>query len=173
MTYRSPYEAYPFLSDPADDLRCDYEILTDQMASMMGMLAALAPEFREDLLAQEALLYQANAGARTFCSLTEAEIADLAALCARWRAQTEGRCRRFVLPQGSQRASLAHVLRAKSKEAVRMLYRMTEQGVRIDPRLIDALSLLSEFFFRLALKLNALDGVEEIEFESRNYPAPR
>ena len=25
--YRSPYEAYPFLSDADGDLRCDYEIL--------------------------------------------------------------------------------------------------------------------------------------------------
>ena len=27
--YRSPYEAYPFLSDADGDLRCDYEILKD------------------------------------------------------------------------------------------------------------------------------------------------
>ena len=30
--YRSPYEAYPFLSDDGADLRCDFEILTDRIA---------------------------------------------------------------------------------------------------------------------------------------------
>ena len=44
--YRSPYEAYPFLSDAKDDLRCDFEILTDRMASMTGLLASLCPEYR-------------------------------------------------------------------------------------------------------------------------------
>ncbi len=26
--YRSPYEAYPFLCDADDDLRCDFELAT-------------------------------------------------------------------------------------------------------------------------------------------------
>ncbi|MEG0769490.1 MAG: ATP--cob(I)alamin adenosyltransferase, partial [Ruthenibacterium sp.] len=38
--YRSPYEAYPFLCDAADDLRCDFELLTDEMASRTGLLRA-------------------------------------------------------------------------------------------------------------------------------------
>ena len=38
--YKSPYEAYPFLSDPAEDLRCDFEILTDKAASLTGLLRA-------------------------------------------------------------------------------------------------------------------------------------
>lgn len=36
--YRSPYEAYPFLSDESDDLRCDFELLTDAMSSRTGLL---------------------------------------------------------------------------------------------------------------------------------------
>ena len=31
--YHSPWEAYPFLSDAPDDLRCDFELLTDETAS--------------------------------------------------------------------------------------------------------------------------------------------
>lgn len=46
--YRSPCEAYPFLSDPADDLRCDFELLTDELASLTGALAArLADQARQ------------------------------------------------------------------------------------------------------------------------------
>ena len=47
--YRSPYEAYPFLCDPDDDLRCDFEIATDRMASRAGLLAALLVSDEERL----------------------------------------------------------------------------------------------------------------------------
>ena len=35
--YRSPYEAYPFLADAPEDLRCDFEIMTDRMSSETGL----------------------------------------------------------------------------------------------------------------------------------------
>ena len=38
--YRSPDEAYPFLADEPQDLRCDFELLTDELASLTGLLAA-------------------------------------------------------------------------------------------------------------------------------------
>ena len=38
--YRSPYEAYPFLCDESGDLRCDFELLTDALASGAGLLRA-------------------------------------------------------------------------------------------------------------------------------------
>ena len=38
--YRSPYEAYPFLSDSSEDLRCDFELLTDEISSKTGLLLA-------------------------------------------------------------------------------------------------------------------------------------
>lgn len=37
--YRSPYEAYPFLADEARKYDCDFEILTDEIASLTGLLA--------------------------------------------------------------------------------------------------------------------------------------
>ena len=36
--YRSPYEAYPYLSSKPEDLRCDFELMTDELASMTGLL---------------------------------------------------------------------------------------------------------------------------------------
>ncbi|MCL1950485.1 MAG: hypothetical protein FWF59_12205 [Turicibacter sp.] len=29
--YRSPHEAYPFLSEPSHDLRCDFELETNRV----------------------------------------------------------------------------------------------------------------------------------------------
>lgn len=47
MKYKSPYEAYPFLSDDSDDLRCDFELLTDDMSSRVGLLRAHVAEYEK------------------------------------------------------------------------------------------------------------------------------
>lgn len=38
--YRSPYEAYPFLCDSSENFCCDFELLTDEIASRTGLLRA-------------------------------------------------------------------------------------------------------------------------------------
>lgn len=167
--YKSPYEAYPFLSDPIDDLRCDFEILTDRIASTAGLLAAQCPEMRAEILQIETLIYHANPSLRTFFSITDAEINWLNARVEALNEQTRGLCSRFVLPAGTQRACTAHILRTDCKALVRMLYRWAHGGHRVENGLLDFANLISGYFFLLALWLNHLDGFEEIPFESRNY----
>lgn len=41
--YRSSYEAYPFLCDNSENLCCDFELLTDEIASHTGLLCANLP----------------------------------------------------------------------------------------------------------------------------------
>ena len=53
---------------------------------------------------------------------------------------------------------------------MRLVYRHCERTGDYQERLIDLLSLLSEYFFLLALWLNREDGFRELPFESRNYP---
>ena len=171
--FRSPYEAYPFLCDPDADVRCDFEIMTDAMASRTGLLAAQVPERREELLKLDELIYHANPTLRTFFSVTEPEIAWLAGRVEALRRETDGLCRRFVLPAGSPRACVAHGLRVDGKALVRLIYRHCQRTGEAHDRLIDFASLVSEYFFLLALWLNRADGVAEIDFESRNYPAPK
>ena len=48
--YRSPYEAYPFLSDADGDLRCDYEILTDLAAAPASLAYEPLPGIPESVL---------------------------------------------------------------------------------------------------------------------------
>ena len=38
-------------------------------------------------------------------------------------------------------------------------------------RLLDLANLLSGYFFYLALHLNEVEGVDEVPYVSRNYPA--
>lgn len=167
--YRSVDEAYPFLSEVPEKLYCDFEILTDEIASMTGLLACKAPEeFKEELLKVDELIYHLNPSVRTFYSIEADE--------ERWLAERKNRYQiqfpevRFVLPAGSEAACLAHIIRVKCKELVRLLYRIGYSTERqIDERVFDFANLLSNYFFYLALMLNRAEGVEEKEFISRNY----
>lgn len=167
--YRSPYEAYPFLADADDDLRCDFEILTDRMSSETGLLAAMCPERRAELLKIDELIYHANPTLRTFMSITPEEIEWMKALVDGLHEETKELCKRFVLPAGTERACRAHILRTDGKKLVRLLYRHAQRGGRVEESLFDFANLVSGYFFMLALWINHKDGFEEIEFESRNY----
>lgn len=169
--YRSPYEAYPFLSDAPDDLRCDFELMTDGLASLTGLLRSRVEDagLREELLWLCELIYHMNPALRTPLRVTEAEKERLHAAVERLRGETRGRCHRFVLCQGCEAACVAHVLRVRAKETVRLLYRHLHQGSPVEPLLLDLVNLLSDYFFHLALHLNAEAGVDEVDFISRSY----
>jgi len=170
-TYRSPYEAYPFLSDKPEDLRCDFEILTDGIVSSVGLLRAHCPEedLKKALEKVAELVYHSNPTLRTKLTVTQEEVDWLKSSVKRLQEETKGRCKQFVLPQGSQRACIAHGLRVDCKKMVRLLYCHGHSGHTVEPLLIDFASLLSGYFFLTALKLNQMDGIEEIPYISRNY----
>ena len=169
--YRSPYEAYPFLCDDSDDLRCDFELLTDYMASSAGLLRTMVKDdvLREELLWICELIYHINPTLRTCLTVKPEEIRRLLDAAARLKDECGKRCRLFVLTQGCQAACTAHVLRVQGKSLVRLLYRHCQQGHEVPPALFDIANLLSGYFFYLALKLNELEGVEEVPYVSRNY----
>ncbi len=167
--YRSPYEAYPFLSDADDDLRCDFELVTDELASGAGLLRSQVTNqnLAEELLWICEMIYHINPTLRTSLTVTEDETARLAAMVD--RLQKESTVHGFVLPCGCQSACTAHLLRVKAKCLVRLLYRYLQRGHEVPNGLLDLCNLLSGYFFLLALKLNALEGVEEYGYCSRNY----
>lgn len=169
--YHSPWEAYPFLSEPAQDLRCDFELLTDELASLTGLLRSLIPDktgtLREDLLWVCEILYHLNPALRAGFRLTADETEKLRRMTGKLETKTS--VSGFVLPVGTPAACTAHLLRVRAKSLVRLLYAYCEQGHRADSRLIDTANLLSGYFFLLALRLNALAAVSEIPFGSRAY----
>ncbi len=168
--YISPYNAYPFLSDPSEDLRCDFEILTDKISSMTGLLASMTEgALKAELLQVDALIYHLNPSLRTFFSIENKEIAWLKQKVDAYNALTQDRCNTFVLPQGSKRACLAHVLRTECKTLVRLTYRYIEKKNDVDHAMLDFINLLSGYFFMLALYLNKIDDTDEVPFVSRNY----
>lgn len=169
--YRSKYEAYPFLCDAPDDLRCDFELFTDEMSSRIGLLASMTDEaeLKSELLWVCELVYHMNPTLRTRLTVTQEECDKLFAIASRVKEEAGDRCKKFVLTQGSRRGCEAHLLRVKGKALVRLLYRHAWQGHEIPDMLFDLANLLSGYFFYLALWFNEKDGVDEIEYVSRNY----
>lgn len=167
--YRSPYEAYPFLCDADDDLRCDFELLTDELASGAGLLRSqiAEPSLADELLWVSELIYHMNPTLRTTFAVMQEEIDRLAAAVD--RLQAESNVHGFVLPCGCQCACTAHLLRVKAKCLVRLLYRYRQRGGSVPDGLFDLSNLLSGYFFLLALKCNAMEGVAEQTYHSRNY----
>ena len=169
--YRSKYEAYPFLSDEENDLRCDFEIFTDEIASQIGLLHSLInnESLKSELLTICELVYHINPSLRTFVSVTQDEFDWLENHTLKLRDETKDRCNKFVLTQGCESACQSHIIRAKFKALVRMMYRYVYRGNNLPDILFDFANLLSNYFFYLSLKLNDLNNINEIEYQSRNY----
>lgn len=169
--YKSKFEAYPFLNDHSQDLRCDFEILTDELSSKIGLLRSLVDdgELKDELLRICELVYHINPSLRTFISVTKEELSWLEERTTYLHEKVKDRLELFVLTQGCESACQAHVLRSNFKALVRMLYRYNYEGNKVEDILYDFANLLSQYFFFLALRLNEINGIEEIEYKSRNY----
>jgi cob(I)alamin adenosyltransferase len=182
------YLAYTFLYDDTADLRCDFEILSDEISSMIGLLRSLIDntvkgagvledagipddtrELREDLAKINELMYHINPSIRAGTAVTEEELAWLYERTAKIQEEVKDCSYRFVVPQGCTPAAYSHVIRSKCKSLVRLLSRHKQQGHPVDDIVFDFINLYSNYFFVLALKLNKAHGVEELEFISRAY----
>ena len=178
----SKYLAYSFLYDDAADLKCDFEILSDEISSMIGLLRSLLddadktadPELAEDLCKINELMYHINPSLRTKVMVSAEELEWLRLKVQVLQNAVEDTGKRsggltFFVPQGCTQAAYSHVIRSKCKTLVRLLSRYRQQGNAIDDILFDFVNLYSGYFFLLALWFNKTHGVEERPFVSRVY----
>jgi cob(I)alamin adenosyltransferase len=178
----SKYLAYSFLYDDAGDLKCDFELLTDEIASMIGMLRSLLddtdraadPYLAEDLSGINELMYHINPSLRTRVMVGAEELEWLRVKTALLEEAAreglpKGRGVTFFVPQGCAQAAYSHLIRCKCKILVRLLSRYRQQGNAVDEILFDFTNLYAGYFYALALWLNKIHGVEERVFISRVY----
>lgn len=175
------YLAYTYLYEDTADLKCDFEILSDEISSMIGLLRSLIDDgdLRQDLSKINELMYHINPVLRTSAKVTGEELDWLLGKTQGLREAVQDSLSRFsaprgknpvfVLPQGCTAAAYSHVIRNKCKALVRLLSRYKQQGNQVEEILFDFINLYSGYFYFLALKLNRDQGVEEVEFISRAY----
>jgi cob(I)alamin adenosyltransferase len=176
--------SYCFLYDDPADLRCDFEIASDEIASMIGFLRSLVTHegLCADLTKLNELMYHINPSLRMNLAVSQEELDWLVGKVEEMQeairkrfdkaapsTEKQEKRPRFVVPQGCTAASYSHIIRNKCKALVRLLYRYQEQGNPVGDMLFEFINVYSGYFYTLALKLNQDHGVEEIEFKSRVY----
>jgi ATP:cob(I)alamin adenosyltransferase len=176
----SKHLAYSFLYEDAADLKCDFEILSDEIASMIGLLRSQVDDqgARDDLARINELMYHINPSLRTRVTVTADELRWLEERTETLKQETRDSLRGFpgkpgtpifVIPQGCAAAAHSHVIRNKCKALVRLLSRHEQRGNKVEELLFDFINLYSNYFYYLALKLNKDQGVGETQFISRVY----
>jgi len=178
----SKYLAYTFLYENAVDLKCDFEILTDEISSMIGLVRSLldetdktaGPELEEDLCKINELMYHINPSLRTKVMVSTEELDWLCGKTQSLQNAVEetlpgGNGVTFVIPQGCTQAAYSHVIRNRCKALVRLVSRYQQRGNTVDEIIFDFVNLYSGYFYFLALWFNKNHGIEERSFISRVY----
>jgi len=178
----SKYLAYYYLYEDTTELKCDFEILTDEISSMIGLLRSLmsdadktaGPSMANDLCKLNELMYHINPSLRTWVTVTEEELEWLNQKTLQLQKATEEGLPKsggltFFIPQGCTPAAYSHVIRNKCKTLVRLLSRFKQQGNEVDEILFDFANLYSGYFYFLALWFNMNHEEKETLFISRVY----
>ncbi|ONI38089.1 hypothetical protein AN639_08370, partial [Candidatus Epulonipiscium fishelsonii] len=152
-------------------LACDFEILSDEVASKIGFLASNVKniELHNELKFITEMVYHLNPTLRTFLSVTQEEVNELLKYHDKLKSFTAGRCEMFVLPFGSRNATYSHIVRNSFKSLSRIAYAEERMGHSVPDLLHDILGILSNYFFYLSLYFNMTQDIDEIPFVSRNY----
>lgn len=157
--------AYSFLTEKS--LCCDYEIMTDQLASDIA-LASHDVKACDELLQLCELVYHCNGSIRGKFAIEEKDLLWLNEVYEKYLA-LNGETRMFVVPAGSKGACWLHHLRVEAKQCVRLAYRIEQEGIAVKQRLLDFLNLLSNVFFQMALYENKQNNIQEVPFHSKSY----
>ena len=162
--------SYPFLYD--SDKLCDYEILTDELTSLLGMSASFANNHRElknELYKIADIAYHSNGSVRGKLAVSYEDVDWLYTRYTYYKELTEDRETLFVLPAGGNLASSLHVCRCKAKAVVRMLYKLDVEGHKVPEVLFDFANVLANYCFVVAMFANKIDKIKEIPYESKSY----
>lgn len=157
--------AYPFLD--SQDLRCDYELTSDYLASVFGLLASQTSNYQEFYLWCCDKVYHANGSVRGKLAIDENDFEYLLNFYNELET-SYGPIKHFVIPSGVQEACQLHLARCECKKLVRLMYKLNET-YEVAPILFDFISLLSNTCFMLALVVNKEQAYQEQVFVSKSY----
>lgn len=163
---------YPFIYERS--LKCDYEILTDELCRQVGgILAAIPADFKEiiaELETVQPIIYHLNGSIRGKCAVSEADLEWLRDCYVRHKLATSNCLSGFVLPRGESPIPLLNAASSNSKKAIRLMVRLHEQeGIEIPEILHRFCNVLCNYFFILTIVINQARGVAEVPFVSESY----
>lgn len=162
---------YPFIHETA--FLCDYEVLTDELSTLIGMALSSMPDamsdVRVDLEQLQPLSFHANGSIRGRMALKEEDLDWLKARLNYYKHEVAERTEGFILPRGGLAVAQLHQARSVSKKAIRALVRVEAEGTPVGDILPRFFNICCNFFFVLTQVVNQRLGVFEPEFVSLSY----
>ena len=162
---------YPFIHEQG--YLCDFEVITDELCTQVGMCLALLdgnhPDLAADLARLQPLCWHVNGSIRGRLAIVEDNMDWLHDRYDQYREEIDGIRQGFVLPRGSVLAMQFHLARSSAKKAIRAMIRLEEQGINLPAILGRFCNLLCNVFFVLAGVVNHRDGTVESPFISKSY----
>jgi cob(I)alamin adenosyltransferase len=162
---------YPYIYEASS--LCDYEIVTDELCSLIGsVLGGLGEgcgDIALDLERLQPLAYHLNGSVRGRLAIGEGDLQWLQDRYHHYRSQATTGIRSAVLPRGGAPVLQLHLARSTAKKAIRLLLQVEREEKKVPAILFRFCNLLCNFFFVSALEINRRMGVVEIPFESRSY----
>ena len=163
---------YPFIYEHS--LKCDYEILTDDLCRQVGgVISEMPPEFTElraELEKLQPMLYHLNGSIRGRCAISEADVVWLRECYVRHKEACADAISGFVLPRGAAPVPQLNAVSSDAKRAIRLMVRLhAEEGIEIPDVLHRFCNVLCNYCFVLTIVINHERGLKEIPFESQSY----
>jgi cob(I)alamin adenosyltransferase len=163
---------YPYMYESS--LKCDYEILTDELCRQVGgILSVMPPEFEEviqELKTLQPMVYHLNGSIRGKCAVSESDLEWLRDCYVRHKHATKDCLSGFVLPRGATPVPQLNTASSNSKKAIRLMVRLHEQEQVDIPEVLHRFcNVLCNYFFILTIVVNAARGLKEVPFQSESY----
>ena len=166
MTKKYNCCSYPFLKETS--LKCDYEIMTDELSSLLGLCDASCKHI-EELGKLVEITYHLNGSVRGKNAIEETDLDFIDRAHEKYHQILGEKTKTFVLPKGCIGACHLHLARVKAKEVARLLYKIDREENKVDQILFDFVNLLSNTLFLMAIFENQEEGIDEVKFVSKSY----
>ncbi len=162
---------YPFIFEASS--LCDYEIITDELCSHIGIIIDMLPEcfkdVEQDLDHLQPLIYHLNGSIRGRLAIGETDLIWLQGRYHHYQALTDGNVKGFVLPRGPAVVGALHLARSATKKAIRLMVKLEQEGRRVPEILPRFCNLLCNFFFVITIHINVVLKQPFFPFESKSY----
>ncbi|MBP2000462.1 cob(I)alamin adenosyltransferase [Paenibacillus shirakamiensis] len=157
-----------------DDSRIEAYGTLDELNSFVGQAISLAEidiftDMREHLLQIQHELFDCGSDL-AFVNVTESRYkvtASMVEILEKWIDAYEEEnpaLEKFILPGGTQLASVLHVCRTICRRAERRIVTLGER-TQINPEVLKYVNRLSDLFFSISRTANAREGVRDIDYE--------
>lgn len=162
---------YPFIYETSP--LCDFEVLTDELASRLGGIAPQLEVECDDIRADISTLvewaFHLNGSIRGQQAIHEENINWLTQRYKYYQAELGDTVTSFVLPEGAAPVGDLNLAKCNCKKVIRQMVLIDAAGIHIPPELMRFTNLLANWLFCVSMVINKRRGFPIRTFVSQSY----